>query len=296
MFCKASPLAKGLVPSFLPRIVDIQAILGDDELLVKLHEAVKRRNLENGVAVTAVVREENCTILVTEFNQLSDGRFFDPDSGVTVSLNHYNLEVEEVVEEEAEQRRCDDSLRLALKRALQGYISQTLPGGEYQVFFDREKGEYGIVMVGERFQLANMRNGQWRAVWRYSPASETIVGEVRVIVHYFEDGNVQLNAKRGCEMELKTPSAAEDEESTADKIAKEVVAKVRSREDEIQLAINDAYSQLSETTFKRLRRQLPVTRSKVDWYNNAWWEWLDRSRSRNKLASYKVGDQLPSSH
>jgi capping protein alpha len=47
--------------------------------------------------------------------------------------------------------------------------------------------------------------------------------------------------------------------------AQELVKQIRAKEDEVQVAVNEAYGQLAETTFKKLRRQLPITRAKVDW-------------------------------
>ena len=148
------------------------------------------------------------------------------------------------------------------------YAKQVLPRGRGQAYLDRTSQVYGIVLVGERFQLQNMRNGQWHSTWRAERG--TVKGTIRAIVHYFEDGNVQLNTHRDVEFAW-TPS----EEAEAS--AKELVEKIRNCEDEVQLAVNEAYGQLADTTFKKLRRQLPVTRTKVDW---------------DKLASYKIGDQL----
>lgn len=113
-------------------------------------------------------------------------------------------------------------------------------------------------MVGDRFQPENMRNGQWHSSWRIT--NHKAIGHIKVIVHYFEDGNVQLNTDRIVELEWDGSSY-----DSLEAKAQALVEKIRDKEDTVQLAINESYLQLSEATFKKLRRQLPVTRSKVDW-------------------------------
>ena len=72
-------------------------------------------------------------------------------------------------------------------------------------------------------------------------------------MHYYEDGNVGLNTVRTIpETEVEANGAA-------------IVKKVAAIEKQYQEEVNRAFVGMNEGSFKGLRRQLPVTRQRVEW-------------------------------
>lgn len=92
-----------------------------------------------------------------------------------------------------------------------------------------------------------------------------LAGTIQVDVHYYEDGNVRLLTTNTVGAEI------------AGGAAPDVVRTIARKEKEYQESLNDAFGQLSEGAFKSLRRQLPITRQKIDW---------------DKIGSYRLGQQV----
>ena len=76
---------------------------------------------------------------------------------------------------------------------------------------------------------------------------------MNVDVHYYEDGNVQL--KTNTEKSLSAPAGD----------AAAAIKEISKAEQTFHSSLDTSYATMGETTFKALRRALPVIRTKVNW-------------------------------
>jgi len=195
--------------------------------------------------------------LITEFNDLGGGRFADPRTKQSFRYDHLRKEATDL---QPWQPIPDmENTRAIIEAEATAYTLNHYKHGICSVFSTVNDDGKAIVICVEdhQFQPKNFWNGRWRSVWtvQLDNGSAEVTGLLKVQVHYYEDGNVQLVSSK----EIKEGiSISSDEE-----FAKELVQMIENNESEYQGAITENYNTMSETTFKALRRQLPVTRSKL---------------------------------
>jgi len=244
---------------------DIRTLIDDDPALQSgILSSLEDHNTEQLITVTLPETEDE--VIISKFGQLEDGRFVNPRSKHSFSFDHMRLVASDLqplaVDEEIE------TLRSAIDTQLQEYVSDHYPHGVSTVYGSGSK--VTIVIVDNKYNPSNYWNGRWRSVWSVEKGGSKLTGSAKVQVHYYEDGNVQLNSTKDFELEI---SSEQDEA----KAAKAIVKAIEKAEKEYQMAINESYTELSENTFKELRRALPFTRNKVDWH---------------KILNYKIGSEL----
>ncbi|GAB7362601.1 hypothetical protein MBLNU230_g2915t1 [Neophaeotheca triangularis] len=239
-------------------VADIKAL--DSSLVGTLEPAFKKYNEEQYTTVKLPGSSE--AVLLSEYNSLDDGRYFDTASQTSFHVDHASQQASGAQSHPLESQHAD-TIR-SLNKAFSTASAEHFPTSTVSVTPFSSDSSIAILLVANKYSPSNFWNGRWRSTYILSPSSGALSGTISVDVHYYEDGNVRMSTSKKVEVGSTTGADA-------------VVREIARAENKFQEELNKAFTSLAEGSFKGLRRQLPVTRQRVDW---------------EKIGGYRLGQDI----
>ncbi|KAK2976901.1 hypothetical protein RJ640_024735 [Escallonia rubra] len=272
---------------------DIRSVLKDDNAYeTAASESFPLYNKSHLICLQLPDRSGD--VLVTSFSEIDQNEYLDPRTAQVVKVDHVKqvcTEMRPANDEELPSAYIEE-YRCALDAESIKYISEAYPKGFSSVYCVSGKDveepgsdfELVIVISAARHSPQNFCNGSWRSIWNIEFKDDLqmveVSGRMQVGAHYFEEGNVQLDAKHECKDStilqvtirdnmswLSSQLASLSPQLSPDDCAISLINIIRHHETEYLASLQASYSNLPDTTFKDLRRKLPVTRTLFPWHN-----------------------------
>ncbi|ODH44300.1 hypothetical protein ACO22_00920 [Paracoccidioides brasiliensis] len=261
----ASSFIRGAPPGELSDVVAAIKNLTPEGpgLISSLAPAFEKYNEEQLATVKLPGSSEE--VIVSGYNKLGDDRYYDVQSQTSFTFDHVTQTASSPQSYVLDSQHAD--FIKSLFRSLSAHAKEHYPSCSYGVYPTDNDTAVAILLVANKYSPNNFWNGRYRAIYTIPmPSANSVTGTIHINVHYYEDGNVSLNTEKPVSVSLSPNSSAET-------IIKHITAAERAQ----QLELSDAFSRLSEGAFKGLRRQLPITRQKVEW---------------EKVGGYRLGQDI----
>ncbi|RMZ90710.1 hypothetical protein DV736_g2044, partial [Chaetothyriales sp. CBS 134916] len=249
----------GSPPGELTEVInDIKTLTSDDEpgLINRLKPAIQKYNEEQLVCVKLPGASQH--VVISSHNRLPDGRYYDTHSKTAFQFDHLTStasHAQSYTHDSAAHSALITSLNAALSRHFaEHYPPSTSSGFLVCTSAVDDEATIAIILSTTKSSPSNFLSARWRSSFLYSPASKTLRGSIQISVHYYEDGNVALTTVKS------VPDTALESAG-----AEAIVGKIAAIEKQYQEQVNRTFVSMNEQGFKALRRQLPVTRQKVEW-------------------------------
>lgn len=213
--------------------------------------------------------------LLAPSTEIDPSHYVATKSRTVFAVDHLTLRTSEVgAEEEVAAPEVPSHLEgvvSALQTAVDTYLRThyTATADLAGAVTVKSSGDGEDVMVinvcGEKSNLRNFWAGRWQSGWSVTigGAKSEVSGEVKVLAHYFEDGNIQSNTHRHFEPRPLASSASASSDPVA--FASSVIGVICENEVTLHQGLETMYNSMGEETLRSLRRSMAVTRSKMDW-------------------------------
>jgi capping protein alpha len=241
-------------------LVDVAKLVGDESVLTDAAVTKMMREYNTEQLQPAKTPDGNM-LCVSAYGQVADDEYCDPSTGKVLRFDHRKHTFIEEVDKKQSLAENINAYRTAIHDALTKYLDAQYKSNKAVVtVYGADNGTITICLSARNTQLSSYWTGGWRSVFTLNVGTKgttEMKSNTKINVHYFEDGNVQLHAA----IEKTASINVEDEASTAGAIAKAIT----NIESDFQSAMEEMYVDMHRTTFKSMRRFLPITKQPMNW-------------------------------
>ncbi|KAL9566325.1 hypothetical protein ACKAV7_009240 [Fusarium commune] len=259
-----SAFVEGAPPGELADVIaDIKSLTLETspDIISNLGPAFEKYNEEQ--FVTVKLPGSSQPVIISSHNSLGDGRYYDVESSSSFAFDHTTQKASAVQSHVLEGAQAD--LVKSTLKSIGPYVDEHFANAAHGVYPIESDSKIAIVIVGNKYSPNNFWNGRWRSLYIFDPSSGALEGSLKVDVHYYEDGNVRLLTNKPVSSTISSVNGAS------------IVREISTTERKYQEELNKGFVSLSEGAFKGLRRQLPVTRQKIEW---------------DRVTSYRLGQDI----
>ncbi|KAF5616987.1 3-methyl-2-oxobutanoate dehydrogenase (lipoamide)E1 beta chain precursor [Fusarium sp. NRRL 52700] len=259
-----SAFVEGAPPGELADVIaDIKSLTLETspDIISSLGPAFEKYNEEQ--FVTVKLPGSSQPVIISSHNSLGDGRYYDVESSSSFAFDHTTQKASAVQSHVLEGAQAD--LVKSTLKSIGPYVAEHFANAAYGVYPIESDSKIAIIIVGNKYSPNNFWNGRWRSLYILDPSSGALEGSLKVDVHYYEDGNVRLLTNKPVSSTISSVTGAS------------IVREISTTERKYQEELNKGFVSLSEGAFKGLRRQLPVTRQKIEW---------------DRVTSYRLGQDI----
>mmetsp|Transcript_19492 Transcript_19492/g.26656 ORF Transcript_19492/g.26656 Transcript_19492/m.26656 type:complete len:284 (+) Transcript_19492:2-853(+) len=245
---------------FTEILADVRKIVSDEILTDSIANGIARTyNLKNSKVITL---PDGNTSTISDAAEIDSTQYVDPVNASVFTVDHLLLTTASSGTTDSpgplEEKRANLQVEIG-KYVKAFYIAEPCAASAFA-----KDDKITLVITGEKSNLKNFWSGRWNSIWSLTCDNSiaTLSGEIKIHVHYFEDGNLQLLTTQRCEpVEISFTSDGQ--------LAGKVVEQIKSVETAVQTGLEEMYNGMNIETFKAMRRIMPITRTKMEWNINS---------------------------
>ncbi|XP_043820975.1 F-actin-capping protein subunit alpha-3 [Dromiciops gliroides] len=199
-------------------------------------------------------------VLLAHHNELGDQRFFDSHTRLSFKFDVLENQLKDI-ESHGVLRNEAECLRMVVSYALKIYVSKHFPSGNCNVLRKTIRGKEFLIACIEdhHYKASDYWNGLWKSKWIFSitPFLTQVIGSIYVKAHFFKQVNFHLDINKDVQDCLDVVNQAQ--------LAVSFAKFVEEQENKFQTAVLQELQDLEVSLKRILRRDLPVTRTHIDW-------------------------------